>query len=49
MAVRLVLVVALLSRRFGSVAGLGLLLGAISTRVLLVRHGTGASEMPVEE
>ena len=52
MAVRLVLfvlVVAVLSRRFGSAAGLGLLLGAISTRVVLVQRGTRASEMPVEE
>ena len=49
MAVRLVLVVAVLSRRFRSATGLGLLLGAISTRVVLVQRGTRASEMPVEE
>ena len=52
MAVRLIVfvtVVAVLSRRFGSLAGLGLLLGAISTRALLVRRGKRASELPIKE
>ena len=52
MAVRLVVfvtVVAVLSRRFGSLAGLGLLLGAILTRALLVRRGKRTSELPIKE
>ena len=52
MVVRLVVfvtVVAVLSRRFGSLAGLGLLIGAISTRALLVRRGKRAPEFSIKE
>lgn len=51
MTVRLVffvVVVAVLSRRFGSLAGLGLILGAIGTRALVLRRGT-ASGTNLEE
>jgi hypothetical protein len=52
MVVRLVifvLVVGILSRRFGSLAGLGLILGAISTRALLLRRASEAPETRVGE
>lgn len=52
MAIRLLLfllAIAWLTRRFGSMAGLGLLLGAVATRALLHRGGPGASEVNVGE